>query len=63
MFLTASVFLSPDGSMLSLTGEEDEGRTRYLISLDDPNAEWLEIPTTVVDSDPGYVTFTEGVSD
>jgi hypothetical protein len=63
VFLTASVFLSPDGSMLSLTGEEDEGRTRYLISLDDPNAEWLEIPTTVVDSDPGYVTFTEGVSD
>jgi hypothetical protein len=61
MFLTASVFLSPDGSMLSLSGEEDEGRTRYLISLDDPNAEWVEIPATVVDSELGYVTFVEGI--
>lgn len=64
VFLTANVFLSPDGTMLSLTGEEDEGRTRYLIALDDPDATWLEIPNNVVgERGRGMITFAKGLGD
>jgi hypothetical protein len=59
-FLTAGVYLSPDGSMLSLNGEEDEGRTRYLTSLDDPAATWIEIENNVVSQDPGIIVFAKG---
>jgi hypothetical protein len=63
-FLTANVFLSPDGAMLSLNGEEDEGRTRYLLSLDEPEAEWLAIPNNVVgERGSGLITFVDGVGD
>ncbi|MGH2558127.1 MAG: hypothetical protein ACRDJH_03610 [Thermomicrobiales bacterium] len=63
-FLTANVFLSPDGAMLSLKGEEDEGRVRYLLSLDDPEAEWLAIPNNVVgEGGRGLITFVDGASD
>jgi hypothetical protein len=63
-FLTANVILSPDGSMLSLNGEEDEGRTRYVISLDDPNADWVTIENTVVsERGLGLITFAAGGAD
>lgn len=61
MFLTANVTLSPDGTLLSLNGEEDEDRVRYLISLDDPNATWLAIPNNVVgERGRGLITFVDG---
>lgn len=56
-FLTANVVLSPDGTKLSLTGEEDESRTRYLISLDDPQAGWITVPNSIVGNDHGIITF------
>lgn len=58
MFLTANVFVSPSGTHLSLNGEEDEGRTRYLISLNDPQANWIAIPNIVVgEGSRGLITF------
>lgn len=61
--LRATIFISPDGSFLSLTGEEDEGRTRYLLQLDAETDEWVEVPRTVASDDPGYITFVEGTGD
>ncbi|MCC6944194.1 MAG: hypothetical protein IT335_06430, partial [Thermomicrobiales bacterium] len=57
--LTANVYLSPDGSQLSLTGEGDEGRTRYLIDLTDPDSGWIEIPSSGVGG-PGPIGFMPG---
>jgi hypothetical protein len=64
VFLTASVYLSPDGSLLSLSGAEDEGRTRYLTSLDDPDSGWTEVPNTVVGvQGTGIITFVGAAGD
>ncbi|MBX3071232.1 MAG: hypothetical protein KF883_12085 [Thermomicrobiales bacterium] len=57
--LIANVYLSPDGSQLSLTGEGDEGRTRYLIDLTDPDSGWIEIPSSGVGG-PGPIGFMPG---
>jgi hypothetical protein len=61
--LTASMFLSPDGSMLSLTGDGDESRTRWLLSLDGEPDEWVEVPLTEPGEDPGYILFVPGTGD
>jgi hypothetical protein len=62
MFLTASLTVSPDCTMLSLTGAEDEGRTRHLIALNDPDAEWLVVPNNVVgERGRGMIGFAEGI--
>lgn len=58
--MTASVFLSPDGSMLSLAGEEDESRTRWLLHLDGGPDEWIEVPTTEPGEGPDYILFVPG---
>lgn len=62
-FLTATVILSPDGSMLSLSGEEDEGRTRYLLPLNAQADEWVEVPSTVADDHISYILFIAGTGD
>jgi hypothetical protein len=63
-FLTATVFLSPDGSLLSLTGDEDEGRTRYMIPLDTPEAGWTGFPNNVPgERGEGLITFVNTGSD
>ncbi|HYH13058.1 MAG TPA: hypothetical protein VD789_11940, partial [Thermomicrobiales bacterium] len=59
----ASMFLSPDGTMLSLTAEGDESQTRWLLPLDGEPDEWLEVPKTVASEDPGYILFVPGSSD
>jgi hypothetical protein len=57
-FLTATIFLSPDGSLLSLTGDEDEGRTRYMTSLDDPESGWTGFENIVPgEGGDGLITF------
>lgn len=61
--LTASMFLSPDGSMLPLTGDGDESRTRWLLSLDGEPDEWVEVPLTEPSEDPGYILFVPGTGD
>ncbi len=55
-----NLFLSPDGSMLSLTIDGDESRTRWLLPLDDGTDEWIEVPSTVPGSNPGYIFFVTG---
>jgi hypothetical protein len=62
IFLTGNVYLSPDGSMLALNGEEDEGRVHYLMALNDPDAEWLAYtPETVGSRGQNLLTFAEGI--
>jgi hypothetical protein len=56
----ANIFLSPDGSMLSLTVDGDESRTRWLISFAGDNDAWVGVPSTVPGSDPGYILFVAG---
>jgi hypothetical protein len=57
-FLTATIFLSPDGSLLSLTADEDEGRTRYMTSLDDPESGWTGFENIVPgEGGEGLITF------
>jgi hypothetical protein len=62
IFLTGNLFLSPDGSMLALNGEEDEGRTHHILTLDDPDAEWLGYtPETVGERGRNLISFAEGI--
>ena len=59
--LTASLGLSADGSMLVLNGEEDESRTHYVVSLDDPADEWLgSTPETVGERGRSLIDFARG---
>jgi hypothetical protein len=60
---TVELFVAPDGSQLSLTIEGDEARTRYLLDLTDPDAEWLALPSTVPGSDSGTIFFVRGTGD
>lgn len=62
-FNFASVLLSPNGTMLSLTVNGDESRTRYLLDLTDIDAGWAEIPSTVPGSGPDMVRFIPGLGD
>lgn len=63
-FLTADLIVSPDGSQLALFGQEDEGRTRYITSLIDPDAGWTVIENTIVaESGSGPVNFVRGLGD
>ncbi len=62
-FNFASVLLSPDGTMLSLTVNGDESRTRYLLDLTDPESEWLEVPSTVPGEGTSMIFFVPGTSD
>lgn len=61
--LMASMFLSPDGSMLSLTGEGDESRTWWLLPLDGASDEWIEVPTTEPGEGSEYILFVPGTGD
>jgi hypothetical protein len=54
------VFLSPDGSMLSLTREGDESRTRWLLHVDGESKAWIEVPSAVPGEGPGYIFFVTG---
>lgn len=56
----ASAVLSPDGQTLSLVNTIDESRSRWLLDLSNPDAEWIEIPNEAVGSDPGMVLFIRG---
>jgi hypothetical protein len=61
IFLAGNVYVSPDGSMLALNGEEDEGRVHYLIVLDDPDAKWQSyMPETVGERGRNLLNFAEG---
>jgi hypothetical protein len=61
MFLTANVFLSPDGSLLSLNGEEDEGRTRYVSAVANSGESWIGLPNNVPgEPGSGLITFVTG---
>jgi hypothetical protein len=62
-FNFASVVLSLDGTMLSLTVNGDESRTRYLLDLTEPDAEWLAVPSMVPGSDPAMIYFIPGTGD
>ncbi|MDQ3653600.1 MAG: hypothetical protein M3457_00790 [Chloroflexota bacterium] len=57
------LFLSPDGSMLSLTMEGDESRTRWLLPLDGEEDDWIEVPSTVPGEGPAYIFFVPGTGD
>ena len=64
LFLTANVMVSPDGTMLALNGQEDEGRSRYLISLVDPAAGWQEWVNNVPgERGRGLITFVKAATD
>ncbi len=61
--LTAQMFLSPDGSLLSLSAQGDEARTRWLLPLDGEPDEWLTVENQTVSDDPGYIFFVPGTGD
>ncbi len=61
--LMASMFLSPDGSLLSLTAQGDEARTRWLLPLDGPPDAWMTVENLTVGNDPGYIQFASGTGD
>ena len=61
--LMANMFLSPDGTLLSLTADGDESGTRWLLPIDGEPDEWLEVPKTVASEDPGYILFVPGTGD
>lgn len=58
---TADVAISPDGTTLSMANENDESRTRWLLDLTDPAAEWLKVPSDGACSGPGTIQFLPGV--
>jgi hypothetical protein len=43
-----------------LTAADDPAQTRWLLQLDDPDAQWIEVPNSAED-DPGYISFLPGV--
>ena len=61
--MMASLFISDDGTLLSLTAEGDESQTRWLLPLDGDVDKWIEVPKTVVSEDPGYIFFVPGSGD
>lgn len=54
------MFLSPDGSLLSLTLNGDELRTRWLLPLDGETDAWVEVPGAVPGEGPGSIFFVPG---
>lgn len=62
-----TLWLSDDGTRLSLSIDGDESGTRYLLDLTDPNAEWLAVPPQPGAVQPGYgsafITFVAGMGD
>ncbi len=60
--LAAMVFLSPDGTQLSLSGDGDESRTRYLTGLSDSPEGWTSIPNEI-GAGPGSIIFMSGPVD
>jgi hypothetical protein len=59
----ATVVLSPNATMLSLSSQGDESRTRWLLDLSGPDRAWIEVPNIIPGQDPGYVFFAEGTGD
>jgi hypothetical protein len=57
-----SLNMAPDGSWLMLTAADDPSRTRWMLHLDDPAAQWIEVPNAAED-DPGYISFLPGVAE
>ncbi len=57
---SVDLFLSPDGSMLSLTLNGDETRTRWLLPLDGATDAWIEVPSTVPGEGRGTIFFVPG---
>jgi len=60
---TVNLHLSPEGSMLSLTLEGDESRTRWLLSLNGEADDWIEVPSTVPGEGPDSIFFVPGTDD
>lgn len=58
-----NLVLSPDGRWLSATREGDEARTRFLFDLTTPEADWIEVPSTVPGSGPATIFFVMGTGD
>jgi len=62
-----TLWLSDDGTRLSLSIDGDETGTRYLIDLTDPEAEWLPVPVQPGSVQPGYgpanIGFVPGTGD
>ena len=62
---SAPLWLSNDGAQLSLTIDNDETGTLYLIDLADPNAAWLDVSSPTIE--PGYgpspIFFVPGTGD
>jgi len=52
--------MSPDGSWLMLTAADDPSNTRWMLKLDNPDAQWIEVPNSA-ERDPGYISFLPGV--
>ncbi len=61
--LMAQMFLSPDGSLLSLMAEGDEARTRWLLPLDGESDAWVTVENETVGSHPGHIFFIRGTGD
>lgn len=58
----ATIFLAPNGSLLSAMAQSDEANGRFLLDLTDPNAEWAGSEQDQVSPDGGgYILFVEGV--
>lgn len=60
---SVEMFLAPDGSMLSLTINGDESRTRWLLPLDGAPDAWIEIPSTVPGEGPASIFFVPGTGE
>jgi hypothetical protein len=61
--LTVDLSLSSDGSMLSLTINGDESRTRWLLPLDGESDTWIEVPSTVAGTGSGPIRFVAGTGE
>lgn len=57
---TAILFLSPDGTQLSVMANGDEAQTRFILDLTDPDAEWIPVEYSAPGGG-GYILFVEGV--
>jgi hypothetical protein len=61
------LWLSDDGSLLSLTIDSDETGTRYLLDLNDPDVQWLAAPSpdgpAVTGYGPSPIYFIPGTGD
>lgn len=61
--MLAYLFLSANGTLLSLTADGDESGTRWLLPLDGELDAWIEVPKTATSVDPAYILFVPGTSD